>query len=97
MPLFEFECTKCDYEFEDLISYREIGKIKCPKCDSIVKKKISLSSFQLKGEGWSKSGYQKVGESIECKEGDVCIRIPEYKDKNSGAVGLGKPEIGVLK
>ena len=45
MPLYEFECVKCRQQYEELSAYDKLGKykgIKCPKCKS--SKKIKLSS-----------------------------------------------------
>lgn len=92
MPLYEFICEKCKHEFEDLISMKDAESIKCPKCNKNVKRKISKSAFHLKGGGWADTGYSKEVSKPDNDEG-TCVRIPQYKDKNTGAVGLGNPEI----
>lgn len=61
MPLFEYRCQKCGTEFERLLRHSERDKPqKCvnPKCGSMeTKKKISRTSFSLKGGGWASDGY----------------------------------------
>ncbi len=33
MPIYEFECSVCEYEFEKLLKLREIKKkVACPEC-----------------------------------------------------------------
>lgn len=36
MPLWDFECTNCNFEGEQLVSFNE--QVKCPKCDSLLKR-----------------------------------------------------------
>ena len=53
MPIYEYECLKCNKIFEELQSFSDKDVTKCPHCKKAkVKKLISLSSFQLKGDGW---------------------------------------------
>jgi putative FmdB family regulatory protein len=43
MPMYEFECKKCNEQYVDLTSYDESGKYpntKCPKCGSKKKDKL---------------------------------------------------------
>jgi putative FmdB family regulatory protein len=48
MPIFEYICQECEYEFETLVLGRD--KAKCPKCQS---KKLSpqLSVFAMSAKG----------------------------------------------
>lgn len=57
MPLYEFECPnpKCKEKVEELCKWDEV--IKCPKCETMMKRAISRNSFQLKGDGWYKDHY----------------------------------------
>jgi putative FmdB family regulatory protein len=52
MPIFEYVCQECKYEFEALVFGRD--KAKCPKCES---KKLSpqLSVFAVSAKGSSGS------------------------------------------
>ena len=60
MPIYEYECLKCNKIFEELQSFSDKDITKCPHCKkSKVKKIISLSSFQLKGDGWYSTDYAK--------------------------------------
>ncbi len=51
MPLYEFQCTDCKDEFEELVrSSAAIAEVKCPKCGGQhVRRKVSL--FASKGSG----------------------------------------------
>ena len=58
MPIYEYRCPDCGYEFERIQSFRDDPITECPQCESDqVKKKISLSAFSLKGSGWYKDHY----------------------------------------
>jgi len=51
MPIFEFECSDCDREFEELIfNTSAVSEVKCPKCGSSkVSKKISMFASKAAG------------------------------------------------
>ncbi len=46
MPIYEYQCSKCNNEFEKLIFKGEEDDITCPKCKSPdITKKMSATSF----------------------------------------------------
>lgn len=57
MPVYEYECPKCEKVHE--VQQRMIDDpiSSCPECGGPVKKIMSRSSFQLKGGGWYADGY----------------------------------------
>ena len=59
MPMYEYRCQKCEKDFEVLVKFSESEKEQpCPDCKSEeTKKKISQTSFSLKGGGWASDGY----------------------------------------
>ena len=57
MPIYEYQCRKCNKKFEVFQGIAD-GEVKtCKFCDGSVDKLISLSSFQLKGSGWYVTDY----------------------------------------
>ncbi|MDR2401398.1 MAG: zinc ribbon domain-containing protein [Deferribacteraceae bacterium] len=59
MPIYEYVCEKCGNKIEKLVSVSSGEEtFPCP-CGGAARKKISLSSFQLKGGGWYQSDYKK--------------------------------------
>ena len=50
MPIYEYACRGCGNEFETIVAVSAPAP-PYPKCDGEVEKKVSLSSFQLKGGG----------------------------------------------
>ncbi len=58
MPIYEYACSTCGEDFEVLQKISD-PPLKLHTCSpkSRVKRKLSLSAFQLKGGGWYKEGY----------------------------------------
>lgn len=53
MPIYEYECKKCGYKFEQLQKMTDQPVRICPKCKKVgLAKLVSNTSFQLKGTGW---------------------------------------------
>lgn len=61
MPLFEYICENCGYEFEELIVDSD-SEIKCRKCDSLAKRKISSFSSVVVG---NESLDVRIGKEAE--------------------------------
>ena len=59
MPIYEYVCTKCGNEFEQLQRFSEKPLEKCKKCGGKLHKLISTSSFHLKGTGWYVTDYSR--------------------------------------
>ena len=60
MPIYEYECTECGYQMEELQAFSDPPLKKCPKCKkNALEKMISLSSFKLEGTGWYATDYVK--------------------------------------
>ena len=58
MPIYEYQCEKCDHEFEREQRIVDPPVKTCPKCRGRkVTKLISRSSFVQKGGGWYADGY----------------------------------------
>ncbi len=73
MPIYEYKCEECGHEFEEMLHFSERDvPLNTPceqqieqtkhmsfKCDGKIHLKMSLGSFQLKGDGWYKDGYER--------------------------------------
>lgn len=72
MPIYEYECGACGSGFEELQLGREAPTPSCPSCrsDAEVRRRISASSFVLKGGGWYRDLYASPkAEANKGKEG----------------------------
>jgi len=90
MPIYEYECTDCGNHIEVLqkVSARAPGR--CEKCSGKLKKKISVTSFQLKGGGWYSDGY---GQGGSAKGSDSASKTEEKtKKKDTKPAKSKKPD-----
>lgn len=64
MPIFMYECKKCNKEFEKLV-IKDTCEIICPTCKSdSVRKIMSSSIFKIKGFSYE-NGYSKTAITDE--------------------------------
>jgi putative FmdB family regulatory protein len=62
MPLYEYDCEKCGtFEVKQRMSDEPLTTHE--ECGAPVVRKISLTSFSLKGGGWYSDGYASSGSS----------------------------------
>ncbi len=54
MPIYDYECQLCG-EVTEVIQRHMDPPPKC--CGRLTKKKVSKTSFSLKGKGWASDGY----------------------------------------
>ena len=59
MPVYEYECTQCNYKTEELQKVLNGNRDKmCPICSKKMKKIMSKNTFHLKGKGWYNTDYK---------------------------------------
>jgi len=61
MPIYEYQCEKCGYQFEEVQSIKDASLTLCKKasCCGKVKRLLSVTTFALKGNGWYSTDYGK--------------------------------------
>ncbi|MBF0289592.1 MAG: zinc ribbon domain-containing protein [SAR324 cluster bacterium] len=58
MPIYEYVCKSCNHELEEVQKFNDPLLTECPECHQAeLSRKMSVSSFHLKGGGWYKDGY----------------------------------------
>ena len=77
VPIYEYECEKCQHRFEVLQKFSERPLKKCAKCGGRVNKLLSPPGLVFKGEGWYATDYA----SAERKQA--------MKGEKDGAAGNG--------
>ena len=72
MPIYEYGCQQCGYDFEEMQKFSDPPIESCPECGSLeAKRKVSVSAFHLKGGGWYKDGYGvKAADDAKSKTND---------------------------
>ena len=71
MPIYEYRCKGCGKEFELIQKFSDKPVKECIHCGGAVEKLISISSFQLKGDGWYKDGYASCKPAKETSKGST--------------------------
>jgi putative FmdB family regulatory protein len=69
MPIYEYQCSRCNDIFEIFHKIDEECKVACPKCLAPAKKLISATNFVLKGSGFYVNDYPSKSRS-EGKKAD---------------------------
>jgi putative FmdB family regulatory protein len=82
MPIYEYVCKNCSKEFELIQKISDPPAKKCPDCGKKIEKKLSLSSFQLKGTGWYATDFAGKGkeQKSEKKESKTDSKTESSKD-----------------
>jgi putative FmdB family regulatory protein len=64
MPIYEYGCAACGHEFEEWQKITDPPIKACPACGKRkVQKRVSMSSFHLKGGGWYADLYGSSSSS----------------------------------
>lgn len=92
MPLYEYQCPKCEHEFNELLSLQEYSPLRvCPKCNMPSPRKISASQLQILGsneriarERNERAKYEplRVTRQHQCNHSD-CSHEHEEKKKGT--------------
>ena len=70
MPIYEYRCDACNFQFDLRQKFSDPPADRCPKCGGTVRKLVSAVSFSLKGAGLFGDGYGAKPESAG-SEGDT--------------------------
>ena len=70
MPLYEYCCSVCEYQFETLQKINDEPLTECPACDeSALQKLVSAAGFRLKGEGWYETDFKSANKRNIANDG----------------------------
>lgn len=93
MPIYEYLCQECGKEHEVIQKISDPPLLTCPSCGGKVDKKMSISSFQLKGGGWYSEGYASKKPEKRGEKGDKTDEKPKKEGgKNGKAAEKGPKE-----
>jgi putative FmdB family regulatory protein len=67
VPLYEYECTKCQKRTEKIESVSGPHLKKCPHCGGKVERLLAPPAIQFKGSGWYVTDY--AGKKPPAAEG----------------------------
>tara|TARA_B100001094_G_C18196260_1_gene811315 strand:+ start:14620 stop:14886 length:267 start_codon:yes stop_codon:yes gene_type:complete len=83
MPIYEFECSKCNKRFEKIISISNSDKITCDcSPNAVAKKVVSAPSFRLSGKGWYETDF-KTGSKKNLVQSDKSDKSDKKSPKTN--------------
>ena len=63
MPIYEYQCEKCQHTLEALQKFSEKPLRECPECGKhTLKRLISAPMFRLAGSGWYETDFKSENE-----------------------------------
>ncbi len=78
MPLYEYQCKKCGFVFEQIQKFSDPEVRKCPQCKGAVERLLSAPAVQFKGSGWYVTDYAKKGPAPSASgDGDSAASKPK--------------------
>ena len=94
MPIYEYQCTKCEHKMEALQKMSENPLLDCPACGKPgLSKLISAASFRLKGSGWYETDF-KTGNKKQLAESESAALSGSNAEKLAGEKPDSPPSKG---
>jgi putative FmdB family regulatory protein len=94
MPIYEYQCTKCEHMMEALQKMSEKPLRDCPACGKAgLNKLISAASFRLKGSGWYETDF-KTGKKKQLAESESVAPSSSKAEKPAGEKPDSPPSKG---
>ena len=85
MPIYEYHCESCGFQFEEVQKFSDSPLEECPDCGkNSARRQVSKSAFHLKGGGWYKDGYSVKSDEFEKTEKSVKEKT-DVSDKKTSA------------
>lgn len=87
MPIYEYECKKCNAHTEVLQKFSDKPLTKCRKCGGRLEKLLSAPAIQFKGSGWYVTDYagKKRDAGEEKKSTEASTSNDKTASKETGA------------
>ena len=63
MPIYQYQCDKCNHDLEIIQKMSDDKLVDCPKCEApALRKKVTAAAFKLKGTGWYETDFKNSGK-----------------------------------
>ena len=98
MPIYEYECSVCHKNLEVMQKITEGPLTECPDCGGALRKKVSNTSFVLKGTGWYATDYatdKRKSQGPVPKDKKGSASKPEKQEGAKAAKEAGTKETAV--
>jgi len=85
MPIYEYQCTKCNDRTEVIQKFTDPPYAACAKCGGEVRKLMSAPAIQFKGSGFYKNDYASAASKADAKSEGKSESSGESKPSDSKA------------
>ena len=68
MPIYEYQCRRCEHRFELIQKFSDKPRKRCPECSGAVDRLISPPAIRFKGSGWYVTDYANKKSDKEDKK-----------------------------
>ncbi len=85
VPLYEYQCSKCQHRFELLQRFSDPQVTVCPRCGGEVQQIISPPAVQFKGSGWYVTDYARKSSAPAGESGKKSESKSESPPKPSSS------------
>lgn len=96
MPIYEYRCQHCGFQFEQLQKISDKPLKVCPNCQQPkLMKLVSNTSFQLKGSGWYATDFKnpsKNNKGDEKKKGKAA-EVKAEANSSADSKEKSKPDV----
>ena len=65
MPLYEYQCKKCQKVFEIIQKFSDQELSECDDCGGELERLLSAPAIQFKGSGWYITDYARKGTNSD--------------------------------
>lgn len=83
MPIYEYQCSRCNHRLEALQKFSDAPLKECPGCGKLeLNKLVSAASFRLKGSGWYETDF-KTGKKKQLADTESSTSTSAGSEKQS--------------
>ena len=83
MPIYEYECQKCNARQEVYQKVDDKPPKKCAKCGGRLERMVSAPAIQFKGSGWYVTDYAGgARKAAEKAESEATVTTDQKSDKS---------------
>ena len=85
MPIYEYQCRRCEHRFELIQKFSDKPRKRCPECSGTVDRLISPPAIRFKGTGWYVTDYANKKSNEEDKKSNEEDKKSNKEDKRETA------------
>ncbi len=83
MPLYEYQCRKCQHRFERIQKFSDPPLKDCPQCKGRVHRVLSSPAVHFKGSGWYATDYATKSKSTDSAD-STDKKLATKEEKKAG-------------